>query len=564
MAQFCRPNSDIISINVTGTFADVNESSANDADFIETTGGAAGLTSAIRMGTTDVTDPGVATGHVLRARINVLVEPQSDDTTLDITLHQGGSLIALLNVPSGSFTPGTFQDVSYTLSAGEANSISDYTDLRLGMNVTVGGGADYDNVQLSWIELEVPDVSTPWWTGSEPMSHWKKQSATQPSNYTLRFPVWKGGTYYPKGTIITWSATTDPDDEGWWFSDEAFAGAAIILDDSRPKNPRGFVEVNGFATGSNFPYSSYPGVAAVVNNRLYYTPEGYTVGTTKPTIRTFDGTYDREVCAIPLTSSAAVPKAIMSLLAANGTLYLSTYDSGTNSSDYAGRVFQLNLETGVLTPIGAASTFSGGQLPYALAWHNGRLWCGTSTSDPSTEGKIYYFRPEQDTEWTLEHTLAVGCVSSMQSYKGKLYIGTTAPAATFARVMVRGTDNSYSVSQTASGGTAAANNGFPSMVVFGENLYAGFWNDDTSEVATIYKFDNSSWSTAYSGTGDTVVPYVALATDGEFIYAIGGGTGRSAVLLTSANGTSWNDRTVFLGQSSPESTGLPAFGVISQ
>lgn len=562
MADFIRPNSDVVQVNVTGGYTAIDETVADDGDYVVTTGGASGAGSQLTVGLSTISDPGDI-AHTVRVRFQVLNEGNDNPLVVVRLDEDGGSQITAFNdvyAPTGQFD--TFE---YELSGAELSSLDDYGNLQLRFSVS-NSGSPYNNVRISWAEVEVPDAVPPasWWQGSEPFTDWYQESETEPDEIELEFPVWEDDTYYPTGTTIGWTETDAPDDEGWWFSiGENFAGSAVLIADSRPKNPRGFEEVDDFATGSAFPYSSFPGVVGTFKNKLIYTPGGYVVGTDKPTLRVFDGTFDREICKIPVTSAGAVPKAIISILVANGTIYLSTFDSGTTSSNFAGRVFELNFETGVLTPIGSATTFSGGHLPYALAWHNGRLWCGTTTTDPDTEGRIYFYRPLQDTDWTLEHTLSVGCVSSMVSYKGLLYIGCTAPASTFAKVMVRQADNTYATSLTATGGTAAANNGFPSMVEFEGDLYAGYWNDDSTEVAKIYTFDNSSWTTAYTGSGDTIVPYVALATDGDFIYAIGGGSGRDAVLLTSTDGSSWNDRTVFLHQSSPASTGLPAYGMVS-
>lgn len=417
--------------------------------------------------------------------------------------------------------------------------------------VNSAGNSAYDTESIA--------IAMPWYGTPEP-TRWKKKNPTPPTTPVPTWPIFWDGIYYPSGTQLVWSEITAPSDEGWWFSLEQYAGNAAVVSNTRPTNPRSYVEVAAFATGSASTMGGFPGVAGTFQNRLVYADGGYVVGTDQPTIRMFDGNSDREVCVIPKTAAGAVPKAVMSILVTNGTIYISTLDSGTDATDWAGRVFELTIETGQLTPIG--TPFTGGHVPYALAWHAGRLWCGTNTGDPTVEGTIRFFRPGVDSDWTTEHTLAVGCVSALLSYKGLLYVGCTAPAASFALVLVRSAANAYSTSLTTTGGTAAANNAILSMAEFDGNLYAGFWNADTPSVAKIYKFDNASWSTAYTGSGDTIVPFVGLASDNDILYAIGGSMPFEAVLLTTANGTAWNDRTVFLPQSDDPSTGLNAFGVV--
>lgn len=318
-----------------------------------------------------------------------------------------------------------------------------------------------------------------------------------------------------------------------------------------------------FATGSANFYGGFPSVAAGFNNRLVYAPGGYTVGTDAPTLRIYDGQFDRPLATLPNTSGGVVPKAVMTVLTANGVVYIATFDSGTSSADWVGRVFSLDVESGQMTPVGLPLTT--GYLPYALCWHAGQLWCGTHRQSSAVSGKIFRIRPGIDTDWTLDYTLSsssVASCSSLWAYGGKLYVGTTNAAASFAKVLVRDTAGAYTTSLTASGGTAAANNGFPSMADFGGNLYAGFFNADTPAVSKIYKYDGSSWSTAYTGSGSTIVPYVGLFSDLTSFFAIGGGVGYSAVLLKTTDGTSWTDESVFLSQGSPASTGLPAFGVV--
>lgn len=295
-------------------------------------------------------------------------------------------------------------------------------------------------------------------------------------------------------------------------------------------------------------------------NSFVYPASGYTVGTDYPPIRIFNGRSDKELCRIPPTTANVIPKAVMSMLAANGTVYLTTWDSGTTSADWAGRVFQLDTETGVLTVLG--TVFAAGEMPYALAWHMGRLWCGTNNGI-GTVGKVYYFRPGIDTAWTLDYTTSTssaGGVDSLVSYKGKLYVGTDNAAASRGKVLVRDTAGAYTTSLTGTGGTARINNGYLQLTVFGTNLYAAYWNNDSPSISKIEKFDGSSWTTAYTGAGDTIKPFIQLVVDNDFLYAFGGGNLLAATILSTSNGTSWTDLTDELPET--DETLLPMFGVV--
>lgn len=396
---------------------------------------------------------------------------------------------------------------------------------------------------------------------------WEDLDPIYPDPITLDRPITvvPGWPPLPIGTIFPWVVSTAPtSDKGWWNSvDEAFSGAAHVISNAVPRDPRGFVEVVAFATGSSSNLGGFPGVAGTWKNHLIYAKGGYTVGTDLPTIRLFDGTFDREVVSIPKTSAGVVPKAIMSILVSNDTIYLSTFDSGTTSANWSGRVFTLDPDRGTLTPLG--DPFPAGHVPYALAWHMGRLWAGTNRGDPTAAGKVYFFRPDIDTTWTEDYDLAsssVAGVASLLPYKGLLYVGTTAAALTFAKVLVRSGVGAYTTSDTGTGGAATAGNAFLALAEFSGKLYSSYFNNDTTKISKIRKFDNSSWSASYTGASGTLVPYLGFPIDGAVLLAIGGGVGFSAALVSTPDGVTWTDRTAFLFQDVTTSTGLPAFGKI--
>jgi hypothetical protein len=93
----------------------LDEATASDVDYIGTT---TASTAEIALG--DGLDPLSSAGHVVRFRAKGV-------GTLLVSLYQGTTLIA-------SYTPtltGAFQTFSFTLSGAEADSITNYGDLRL-------------------------------------------------------------------------------------------------------------------------------------------------------------------------------------------------------------------------------------------------------------------------------------------------------------------------------------------------------------------------------------------------------------------------------------------------
>lgn len=359
-----------------------------------------------------------------------------------------------------------------------------------------------------------------------------------------------------------WVSCSGPvSDNGWYLSTARFGNQDTIVSGGRPADPRPWAKLSAWCTVGNMNvYGGSPSALANINNRMVYPASGYVVGTDYPPIRIFDGRADKELCKLPPTTANVAPKAVLSMLTANGTVYLTSWDSGTSSADWNGRVFQLDPTTGVMVPLGLV--FANGELPYALEWHMGRLWCGTNNGI-GTVGKVYFFRPGIDTAWTLDHATSAdsaGGVTAMASYKGKLYVGTDNAAGSRGKVLVRDTAGAYTTSQSGAGGTAVVNNGYLALTVLGDNLYASYWNNDTMPISIIEKFTGSAWTTVYTGVDLTLRPFILLQLDNEEVYAVGGAQPYDAALLVTSNGTSWTDLTLEL----PEETAtlLPMFGAV--
>ena len=159
MAQFFRPTSDITVTNVTGTFANIDETSASDADYISTLDNTI-VTYETRFGSRP--DPLSSSGHVVRVRhakadTNVAPSTTGSACSATFTLYEGTTLRATLGT---SIALGAWTTLSYTLTTGEANAITDYGNLRVRMVTTNSGGspANRRGGAISWIEFECPDA----------------------------------------------------------------------------------------------------------------------------------------------------------------------------------------------------------------------------------------------------------------------------------------------------------------------------------------------------------------------------------------------------------------------
>ena len=364
-------------------------------------------------------------------------------------------------------------------------------------------------------------------------------------------------------STVTGTALYTYTSPGWARTDDDFATAAdVVIPTDTLKYPRNFTEVATFAaSGANYLGGS-PGAACVFNNRLYYPFGGYTVNTTAPTVRVFDGDFDREMAAIPATASGGVSQAVLSMLSANNTIYFSTFDSGTSSTTWAGRVFTMNPYTGVLTNLGDA-VFASGHMPYALAWYQDKLWVGTNRGDTGAAvGRVYWIRPGIDTAWTLDHTTtgSQGSVTSMLGFQDDLYVGLMS-ASTVASLLRKrsGVNGTYSTSDTMPSASFADNNGFISLVSFGNALYNSAWNSGNNTY--VRKLSGGSWTTKSTVAGASALPYIGLFVENSRLYVIGSKASSIPILLRTSDGDTYTNITTFL-PSAIEPIG-PAWGAIS-
>ena len=284
---------------------------------------------------------------------------------------------AVTNTAGSGVNPGNAADGDYGGHAGLGSTSAAGNPGRVVLTWTGGAAAAPTN---NWWNLaSIASTTTADQTGS----------AFSTFIYSTRFSSPQAINFYvyttdAPGTL--WVTSTEPAKTGWIQNIEGSPIPTLIVGGVVP-NPRSFAEISAFAAGSAGMLGGSPGSYATVGGKLYYSPGGYSVNTDYPTIHKWDGTTDSLVATLTTPGAGVVPKAVVSMLYANNLIYLTTFDSGTTAADYAGRVMSLDPVAGTLTLIGAQ--FTGGELPYALAWHNNLLWCGTNKGN-GTQGNIYY------------------------------------------------------------------------------------------------------------------------------------------------------------------------------
>lgn len=155
MAQFLRPDGNVTQTSFTGGFAEIDESTASDADFAYGANNTAAVLEVSLSNPADTPDTGTCTVRYRIAKTNAgTVSGTGNSVNITCEVYQGASQVA---ADTAKTTSGTWTDYSFTFSTG---LVSDWTDLRLRFTTTNSGGspANRRGGAVSWAEIEAPDA----------------------------------------------------------------------------------------------------------------------------------------------------------------------------------------------------------------------------------------------------------------------------------------------------------------------------------------------------------------------------------------------------------------------
>ena len=158
MAQFGRPISDVSTGSWTTTplYSDIDEASASETDYVSSSADPSSDTFEVAL-TSSLSDPASSSSHTFRFRHELTESGGGSGTTNDLTvsLIENTTVIASTTVNP---VKNVWNSASYTLTSGEADNITDYTDLRLRFVANKTGGGKASTLHISWAEFEVPDA----------------------------------------------------------------------------------------------------------------------------------------------------------------------------------------------------------------------------------------------------------------------------------------------------------------------------------------------------------------------------------------------------------------------
>ena len=149
MAQISKPDADITDGGWKRSDDDTNTNLyqlVSDGTTTYIYEGSAGSPTTCTLGLENLSDPSSSSSHT------ITVSGKYVDSASNVTFYilQGASIIG---GGTGTLTT-SFASYTYTLTASEADSISDYNDLR----IRIGTNFAFDTTQVSHAQFSVPDA----------------------------------------------------------------------------------------------------------------------------------------------------------------------------------------------------------------------------------------------------------------------------------------------------------------------------------------------------------------------------------------------------------------------
>lgn len=256
-------------------------------------------------------------------------------------------------------------------------------------------------------------------------------------------------------------------------------------------------------TGRSLDGSAHKGPArsASIRSMILYAGNDYTDGSTNPPILFWDGTTAGEltrVTAAP-TGDGTPPKMIKDWIVANGKVYFSVNDPRPGTA-YAGAVYELNMDSGVVKMIGTAFGDAPGQtggLPRCMIWYQGKLWVGLHAvgSAGAALGRMVSIDPAAESTWTVEGAVFTGFPISIAEFLGELYIGTEEQESILRSGVIKRTSSTGLYASVYSGGSDGDAH-LSCLTVFDSALYAVEFHASATDILHVKKTtDGSTWTT---------------------------------------------------------------------
>ncbi len=252
----------------------------------------------------------------------------------------------------------------------------------------------------------------------------------------------------------------------------------------------------------------------------------YTQDTDDPEIIIFDGTNNFIIPVRPGPSGNGNPAfAIVDMLMHSGRMYVAMHEPGGTAPDNAGRVLELDLDTGSIQQIatGMAATSSvpsvTGGAPACMTYYKGQLFVGLNHENTTADiGKIVRCVPGIATTWTTDVSNLDGSITSLGVYKGRLFACTKSSASETSRIYARSaTAGTYSVVHS---GTGAGQNAYITSfhVHSGTgSAYAVEYDEGGDSDATIVHIlvstDGTTWSTSRDVDANDITGDSSVATN---------------------------------------------------
>jgi hypothetical protein len=154
VGQILRPDSNVTTTNVTGSYTDIDESSANDADYAFSTNNTA-ATFTVGLSNPTAT-PGAGT-TTIRYRLcetnGGLPSGEGGNVSLTLSLLEGSTV---RDTKAAEECPGAFAGFTWT---PDTSAVSNWNNLRLRFVFSKSGAGTPRGGAVSWAEFEAPSAS---------------------------------------------------------------------------------------------------------------------------------------------------------------------------------------------------------------------------------------------------------------------------------------------------------------------------------------------------------------------------------------------------------------------